>query len=48
MTLFACCAHDLREPEAILSSDCVRELIDPREPTGILMTAVLMFVSDSS
>jgi len=46
-TVRVLCA-DLRDPEAILDSDDVRELIDPREPTGILMTAVLMFVSDAS
>ena len=39
---------DLREPEAILGHPAVRELIDPAEPTGLLMTAVLMFVADSS
>jgi hypothetical protein len=39
---------DLREPETILDDPAVRELIDPAEPTGLLMTAVLMFVSDES
>jgi hypothetical protein len=39
---------DLREPRAILGSDVVRELIDLGQPTGIMMTAVLMFVSDAS
>jgi hypothetical protein len=39
---------DLREPDSILGSDAVRRLIDPREPMGIMMTAVLMFVSDES
>ena len=39
---------DLREPEAILDHPDVRRLIDPGEPTGLLMTAVLMFVADSS
>lgn len=39
---------DLREPASILDSDAVRELIDPGEPTGLLMTAVLMFASDAS
>jgi S-adenosyl methyltransferase len=39
---------DLREPEAILGHPAVRRLIDPAEPTGLLMTAVLMFVADSS
>jgi hypothetical protein len=46
-TVSVLCA-DLRDPDSILSSDIVRELIDPRQPTGIMMTAVLMFVSDSS
>jgi hypothetical protein len=39
---------DLREPETILRSPEVRELIDFSEPTGLLLTAVMMFVSDSS
>jgi S-adenosyl methyltransferase len=39
---------DLREPDSILDHPAVRELIDPAEPTGLLMTAVLMFVSDSA
>ena len=39
---------DLREPEAILSHPSVRALLDSGEPTGLLMTAVLMFVSDGS
>ncbi|HUN33187.1 MAG TPA: SAM-dependent methyltransferase [Trebonia sp.] len=46
-TVSVLCA-DLRDPDSILTSDIVRELIDPREPTGIMMTAVLMFVSDAS
>src|SRR5258708_10275157 len=37
---------DLRDPDAILDHPAVRELIDPAEPTGLLMTAVLMFVAD--
>jgi O-methyltransferase involved in polyketide biosynthesis len=37
---------DLREPDAVLSSDAVRRLIDFREPAAVLMTAVLHFVSD--
>jgi hypothetical protein len=37
---------DLREPEAILGHPSVRALLDSGEPTGLLMTAVLMFVSD--
>jgi hypothetical protein len=39
---------DLREPEAILGHPAVRALLDSGEPTGLLMTAVLMFVSDAS
>jgi hypothetical protein len=39
---------DLRQPETILDDPAVRELIDPAEPTGLLMTAVLMFVSEAS
>jgi hypothetical protein len=39
---------DLREPEAILGNSSLRALIDPAEPTGLLMTGVMMFVSDSS
>jgi hypothetical protein len=39
---------DLREPDSILDDPAVREVIDPAEPTGLLMTAVMMFVADSS
>ena len=39
---------DLREPDAILKHPAVRRLINPAEPTGLLMTAVLMFVADSA
>jgi S-adenosyl methyltransferase len=39
---------DLREPDTILQHPAVRRLIDPAEPTGLLMTAVLMFVADSA
>ena len=38
---------DLRDPDSILDHPAVRELIDPAEPTGLLMTAVLMFVADA-
>src|ERR1700751_2383147 len=38
---------DLRAPDSILGHPAVRELIDPAEPTGLLMTAGLMFVADS-
>ena len=39
---------DLREPAAILDHPKVTELIDFSAPTGLLLTAVMMFVSDSS
>jgi hypothetical protein len=39
---------DLREPSAILDHPDLNELIDFSEPVGLLFTAVLMFVSDSS
>ncbi len=39
---------DLREPETILDNPEVAEFIDFSAPTGLLLTAVLMFVSDSS
>jgi hypothetical protein len=39
---------DLREPESILAHPEVTELIDFREPAGLLLTAVMMFVSDDS
>jgi hypothetical protein len=39
---------DLREPDTILGNPELRRLIDFSKPTGVLMTAVLMFVSDSS
>jgi hypothetical protein len=39
---------DLREPEAILGHPEVAELIDFSAPTGLLLTAVMQFVSDSS
>jgi hypothetical protein len=39
---------DLREPDAVLSQPKMRELIDFGEPVGLLMTAVLQFVADSS
>jgi hypothetical protein len=38
---------DLRKPDTILEHPAVRGLIDSAEPTGLLMTAVLMFVADS-
>ena len=39
---------DLREPATILENPELRKLIDFREPTGLLLTAVMMFVSDNS
>jgi hypothetical protein len=39
---------DLREPRSILDHEKVRELIDFSQPTGLLMTGVLMFVSDEA
>jgi hypothetical protein len=39
---------DLREPESILDHPALRSLLDPAEPTGLLMTGVMNFVSDSS
>jgi hypothetical protein len=39
---------DLREPETILKHPDVHALIDFTEPTGLMFTAVLMFVSDGS
>ncbi|RZS36539.1 S-adenosyl methyltransferase [Herbihabitans rhizosphaerae] len=38
---------DFREPEAILGSEVVRELIDPNKPTALLLAAVLHFVQDA-
>jgi S-adenosyl methyltransferase len=37
---------DLREPDGILGHPEVRRLIDSAEPTGLLMTGVIMFVAD--
>jgi hypothetical protein len=39
---------DLREPDAILDHPALRKLIDFSEPVGLLMTGVMMFVSDTS
>jgi len=39
---------DLREPESILDNPEVTEFIDFREPAGLLLTAVMMFVSDDA
>jgi S-adenosyl methyltransferase len=43
----AICA-DLREPDTVLDDPEVRRIIDFGEPVGLLMTAVMMFVSDAS
>src|SRR5499425_790264 len=37
---------DVREPDAVLGSAEVRRLIDFSQPTAVMMTAVLHFVSD--
>ncbi|MGE5134206.1 MAG: SAM-dependent methyltransferase [Gemmatimonadota bacterium] len=37
---------DLREPDALLADEDVRDLIDFSQPTGLLMTAVVHFVAD--
>jgi S-adenosyl methyltransferase len=39
---------DLREPASILDHPELRKLIDLTEPVGLLMTGVMMFVSDVS
>ena len=39
---------DLREPDTILGNPDLNELIDFGEPAGLLLTAVMMFVSDRS
>jgi hypothetical protein len=39
---------DLREPETILGHPAVRSMLDLAEPIGLLMTGVMMFVSNSS
>jgi hypothetical protein len=39
---------DLREPDAILGHADLKELIDFSQPAGLLLTAVMMFVSDAS
>jgi hypothetical protein len=38
---------DIREPDSIFSSPELRELIDFRQPVGVLFVAVLHFVRDS-
>jgi hypothetical protein len=39
---------DLRDPDGVLNHPDTRELIDFSQPVGLLMTAVLHFVADSS
>ncbi len=39
---------DLRQPDTILGNESVRALIDPQQPTGLLLTGVMMFVADSA
>ena len=46
-TISVICA-DLREPDSILEHPQLRQLIDLGEPVGMLMTGVMMFVSDPS
>lgn len=38
---------DLREPERILASDELRQLIDPSKPVALCMTLVLHFITDA-
>ncbi len=38
---------DLREPEKILGHESTQRLIDFRQPTGLLLVAVLHFISDA-
>lgn len=44
-TVGVICA-DLRQPDTILGNSRLRELIDLSQPTGVLLTGVMMFVSD--
>ncbi|MBV9379130.1 MAG: SAM-dependent methyltransferase, partial [Streptosporangiaceae bacterium] len=46
-TISVICA-DLREPDTILDNSDLRALIDLSQPTGLLLTGVMMFVSDAS
>jgi O-methyltransferase involved in polyketide biosynthesis len=46
-TISVICA-DLREPDSILEHPQLRKLIDFGEPVALLMTGVMMFVSDAS
>jgi S-adenosyl methyltransferase len=44
----AAIAGDLRQPAAILADPTVRDMIDFSQPVGLLLTGVMMFVSDDS
>jgi hypothetical protein len=44
----AAIAGDLRDPDSILSHPTTRDLIDFSQPVGLLLTGVMMFVSDES
>jgi O-methyltransferase involved in polyketide biosynthesis len=46
-TISVICA-DLREPDVILEHPGLHKLIDFTEPVGLLLTGVMMFVSDTS
>ena len=46
-TISVICA-DLREPDTILEHPQLRKLIDFGEPVGLLLTGVMMFVSDAA
>jgi hypothetical protein len=39
---------DLREPQTVLDHPALRAVIDPGQPTGLLMTGVMYFVADES
>ncbi len=38
---------DLRDPDKILTDDAVRRMLDLSQPTGLLLVAVLHFISDA-
>jgi hypothetical protein len=38
---------DLRQPEKILADDATRRLVDPGQPAGLLLVAVLPFIADA-
>lgn len=39
---------DVREPETILTHPSLRALIDPDQPVGLMMTALIMLIADES